>query len=272
MKLEQKVIWITGASSGIGEALTQELSKKENRLVISARRIEELERVKKACEGNPAEILVLPMDMAEHSLMEQKTQQVMDTFGHIDCIIMNAGISNRSYIVDTKYDVFTHLMNVNFLGNVALTKALLPQMIERKQGHFVAISSISGKVASPGRGAYCATKHALNGFMDTLRMEQYANNLKVTIVCPGFVRTNVTKNSLTASGTPQGKLDKTTAGGVTAAYAAQRIVKATESDKQEVAFGGKEKLALYVKRFAPSALTKLILMNEDAWKLNNTVS
>lgn len=270
MILKDKVIWITGASSGIGEALAYELAKKGNKLVLSARRENELERVKKNCE-NQGNVFVLPLDMAERTEMVNAASKVNAHFGAIDMVIFNAGISNRSYIKDTSLSVFERIMEVNYFGNVALLQAVLPYLTAQKESHVIAISSLSGKFASPGRGAYSSSKHAIQALFDTLRMEHHKDNLKVTIVCPGFVKTNVTINSLKGDGRQQGKLDKTTAGGITAELAAQKIINAAEANKQEVAFGGTEKFGLYIKRFFPSMLTKIVLSSEKNWKLNNTV-
>lgn len=269
--LTNKIIWITGASSGLGEALAKSLSGNGNRLVLSARRVAELERVKAACDGSPDDIMILPMDMREKTGMSALAENVVDRFGVPDVAILNAGISNRSYIRDTQFDVFERIMDVNFFGNVALSKALIPYWMEKKSGQFVVISSLSGKFASPGRGPYSASKHALHGYFDTLRMEHYRDNIKVMMVCPGFVQTNVTKNSLRADGAPQGKLDKTTANGMPAAEAAKRIIRGIEKNKQEIAFGGKETLGLLIKRFFPNQLTKIVLRSEKDWKLDNTV-
>ncbi|MCL4148650.1 UNVERIFIED_CONTAM: hypothetical protein GTU68_014552 [Idotea baltica] len=245
------------------------LSQHGNNLILSARRAEELERVKAICSGDPDRILVLPMDMSERTGMDGLTQRVVNHFGVPDIMILNAGISNRSYINDTAYDVFERLMEVNFFGNVALSKAVLPHLVKRKSGHFVVISSLSGKFASPGRGAYSSSKHALHGYFDTLRMEHYYDNIQVLLACPGFIKTNVTKNSLTGDGSPQGKMDKTTANGMSAEEAATRILKATEDKKQEILFGGKERFGALIKRFFPSALTKIVLRSEKDWKLQN---
>ena len=268
--VKNKIIWITGASSGLGEALAIALSDGGNKLILSARRIEELERVRSMCKGRQEDILVLPMDMNERTGMESLTKQVVDHFGVPDVAILNAGISNRSYIRNTNYDVFERIMSVNFFGNVALSRALLPYFIEHKKGHFVVISSLSGKFASPGRGAYSSSKHALHGYFDTLRMEHYHDNIRVLMVCPGFVQTNVTKNSLKGDGVPQGKLDSTTANGMTADEAARRIIRGIERNKQEIAFGGKERFGLLIKRFFPSYLTKIVLLSEKDWKLEHS--
>ena len=269
--IQNQTIWITGASSGLGEALAMALSKGSNRLVLSARREEELQRVKAACGGGE-DIMVLPMDMSERTGMEALTKHVVDAFGVPDVVILNAGISNRSYIRDTAYDVFERVMEVNFFGNVALSKTLIPHFMKAKSGHFVVISSLSGKFASPGRGAYSSSKHALHGFFDTLRMEHHRDNVNVLMVCPGFVQTNVTLNSLTGDGSPQGKLDKTTANGMPASTAAEKIIAGIESGKQEIAFGGRERFGLLIKRFFPSMLTKIVLKSEKEWKLDNTTN
>lgn len=270
--IQNKTIWITGASSGLGEALALTLSQGNNRLILSARREEELQRVKDACAGNTNDIMVLPMDMGERTGMDALAKQVVDRFGSVDIVILNAGISNRSYIKDTAYDVFDRIMEVNFFGNVSLSKAILPHMIKKQTGHFVVISSLMGKFASPGRGAYASSKHALHGFFDTLRMEHYRDQIKVLMVCPGFVQTNVTKNSLTGDGKPQGTLDKTTQNGMTATDAAQRIVAGIEANKQEISFGGRERFALLIKRFFPSQLLKIVLKSEKEWKIENSTN
>ncbi len=267
--IENKTIWITGASSGLGEAMAKALSQNGNRLILSARREDELRRVKASCNSDPANIFIQVMDMREKTVMADICQTVINQVGVPDIVILNAGISNRSYIVDTQYDVFDRIMDVNFFGNVALSKALLPHLIKKRAGKFVVISSLSGKFASPGRGAYSSSKHALHGFFDTLRMEHYKDNIRVLLVCPGFVQTNVTKNSLTGSGKPQGKLDATTANGMTANEAANRIIKGIIKNKQEIAFGGREKFGLLIKRFFPNLLTKIVLRSEKEWKLEN---
>ncbi len=269
--LQQKTIWITGASSGIGEGLALALSHGNNNLILSARRVDELNRVKANCGGDKDRIMILPMDMNERTGMTSLASQVKDKFGVPDVVILNAGISNRSYIKDTSFDVFQRVMDVNFFGNVSLSKAVIPHFIQNGGGRFVIISSLSGKFASPGRGAYASSKHALHGYFDTLRMEHHRDNIKVLLVCPGFVQTKVTINSLTGDGKPQGKLDKTTANGMLVSEATARIIRGIERDKQEISFGGRERIGLFIKRFFPSLLNKIVLMSEKEWKLDNTV-
>jgi short-subunit dehydrogenase len=162
-------------------------------------------------------------------------------------------------------------MEVNYFGAVGLTKAVLTDMIEQQSGHVVVVTSLTGKFSSPGRGAYAASKHALHGFFDTLRMEHTRDNIFVTMICPGFVRTNVTKNSLQGDGVPQGRMDKTTAKGLDPSEAAAKILKAVKKKKQEVYFGGKEVLGVYIKRFFPAMLNRVVLSSKENWELGKTV-
>ena len=169
MSFSGKVVWITGASSGIGEALAVELAKASARLVLSARRPDELARVAKQCAST--EVMIVPLDLAKSDDFEKLVADVLARFGQIDVMVHNGGISQRSWVKDTAMSVHRRLMEVNFFGTVALTRALLPSMLAKKQGHFVVISSVMGKIGTPMRSSYAATKHALHGFFDCLRAE-----------------------------------------------------------------------------------------------------
>ena len=253
-----KVIWITGASSGIGEALSYELAKQGNRLVLSARRVAELERVKNACETAAENILVLPLDLLQHETMEAKASEVIAHFGRIDVVIHNGGISQRSLVNETDLSVYKKLMDVDFLGVVALTKAVLPYFIKQKSGQFGVMSSLMGKFASPLRSGYCAAKHALHGFFDALRMEHEADNIKITIICPGFIRTNISMNAVKGNGEAQAKMDNAQDGGMAVDQCASQIIKALNNEKKEVLIGGKETLGVYIKRFFPSMIDRVV--------------
>ena len=231
-KLTGKVIWITGASSGIGEALAYQLSKKDTKLILSSRRVKELERVKERCKESE-DICVLPLDLAESDSLPSKVQEALDYFGHVDILINNGGISQRSLIKDTLLEVDRRVMEVNYFGTVALTKALLPSMIERQSGHIAVVTSAVGIVTTRFRSGYAAAKHALHGFFDTLRIEHYDDNIKVTLILPGFIHTDVSKNALTGDGKPQNKTDETTAGGMAPDACAKRIIHAIEKEKEE---------------------------------------
>lgn len=203
-KLRGKVVWITGASSGIGEHLAYQLAKCGCNLVLSARRKEELERVKERCNVLAKErslaidVLVHPLDITNFSAHKDHTQAVFLYFERIDILVNNSGRSQRSLVLDTaKIDVDQAMLDVNVIGPISLTKAVLPQMIKQKSGQIIVTSSIAGKVGSPGQATYSATKFAIQGYFNTLRMEVHEHNIGVTLVCPGPVQTNVVANAFT---------------------------------------------------------------------------
>lgn len=256
MPFTDRIVWITGASSGIGEALAYAFSQRGAKLVLSARRAAELQRVRSQCT-NPEAHLVLPLDLADFD-PAGATQQVLDHFGHIDILVHSGGISQRALVSEASIDIDRRVMEVNYFSAVGLTRAVLPAMLARKTGHIVVISSLSGKISTPRRSAYAASKHALHGFFDSLRSEVYRDGIRVTLICPGYVRTNISFNALTADGTAHGKLDKTQARGMPPAKLARRIIQALEQGKDEVMIGGKEVLAVYLKRFAPGLFNRVI--------------
>ena len=235
---ENKVVWITGASSGIGEALAYTFAKQKAKLVLSARREDELNRVKAACGLPDADIMVLPLDVAQIDLVEGAKQKVIARFGQIDILVNNAGLSHWSKLKDTSLDVIKTIMNVNFFGGVALTKAVLPDMLKRKQGNIVVISSILGKIVTPKQGAYNASKHALMGFYDTLRAE-------------------------TMEGVPINKDNSMIANGLDPLYVSEQILKAIQANKEEILLAGfKEKFGVWIKRFAPGIYSRFISNNK----------
>lgn len=257
-KLDGKTIWITGASSGIGEALAYALDKRSCKLILSSRKIVELERVKANCL-KPENIKIITLDLANLTDIDAKTKMALAAFGTIDVLINNAGISQRSQIIDTDISVYKKLMDINYLGTVALTKSLLPHFIETKKGHVVTISSLMGKFAGPQRSGYCGSKHALHGFFDALRLEHEKDGLTVTMVCPGYVRTNIDKNALTADGSPQNKQDLENQSGLPPDQLAEKMIKGITHKKFETYIGGKETLGVYLKRFFPRLLHRVVL-------------
>ena len=259
---ENKVIWITGASSGIGAALARHFAKVGSRLILSARRKAQLEEVKESCKRSDEDILVMPLDLAEHDSFTEKTKQVIDYFGRIDILINNGGISQRSLIVETDFSVYKKLIDIDYLGTVALTKAVLPVFIKQRSGHFAVVTSLMGKFASPLRSGYCGAKHALHGFFDALRMEHEKDNIKVLTICPGFIRTNVSINALSADGSKQNSMDKTTNAGMSPEECAAEIAAAIRREKFEVLIGGKETFAVYLKRFFPRLLHRVVMRSE----------
>lgn len=252
---EGQNVWITGASSGIGEALAREFAREGARVLLSARNRGELERVAKSI-GEAA--LVLPLDLEDVGSLHEKAESALALMGHIDVMVHNGGISQRSRAAETGLDVVERLMRVNFFGAVGLTLGLLPSMRARKRGHFVVVTSLVGVFGTPLRSGYSASKHALHGYFDSLRAEHTQDGIGVTIACPGFISTNVSKNALTADGSPQGSMDEATGGGMDAADCARAIVRGTAKRKTELYVGGKETLGVYVKRASPALFAKLI--------------
>lgn len=253
------VIWITGASSGIGKELALQYARRQNTaLILSSRRKKELEKVRKAC-GKSTLIAVLPFDLEFPDKATQVVKQALTIFGHIDVLINNGGVSQRSLISETNYEVFERLMQINYLGTVALSIAVLPHFIARQKGHYVVVTSVMGKYGSPYRSGYAAAKHALHGFFDVLRMEHQKDCIDVTLLCPGFVQTQVTINALTGDGTILGKDDPATANGLPLKNFVKKAIRAIDYKKWEVAFGRKELLGVYLKRFSNKLLHYIVL-------------
>lgn len=259
--IDGKIIWITGASSGIGAALTLELNRKGCKLIISARDEKKLEEVRARCVMADS-VKIIPLDLIEFVSMPEKAKKAIACFGGLDILINNAGISQRSLIQHTSLEVYKKLMDVNYLGTIALSKAVLPFFLKQKKGHFVTVSSLMGKFGSPYRSGYCAAKHALHGFFDVLRMEHEKDGIDVSLICPGFVNTEVAKNALTADGTPKEKNDDSTLHGMDPAVFAQKMIHAVEKKKFEVYIGKKEKFGVYLKRYFPRLLHKVILRSK----------
>lgn len=257
--INTKIVWITGASSGIGEALAYELAAKNCKLILSARNQEALQKVKEKCNGT-AEIF--PFDLADFDHAKENVSKAMALFGKIDILINNGGVSQRSLIIETDFSVDKKLIEVDYLGTVALTKALLPHFIKNKKGHFVTVTSLMGKFGSPYRSGYCGAKHALHGFFDVLRMEHQKDGVNVTLICPGFVQTNVSKNALTADGSKQITDDVATQNGMPVAFFAKKMIRAVEAKKFEAYIGGKEVLGVYLKRFFPKLLHYSVLRSK----------
>jgi dehydrogenase/reductase SDR family member 7B len=248
--LANKIVWLTGASSGIGEALAKTLAARDASLVLTSRREDMLRNVCTSC-AHPEQHFVLPLDLLAAETFPAAVHNVIDRFGRIDVLIHCAGISQRGTGIETELKVDRHLMELNYFGPVALTKQVLPSMLARGAGHIAAISSLLGKFGLPNRAAYSASKHALHGFFDSLRAEVENQGIAVTLVCPGFVRTNASFNALEGDGTPHNQMDAEIAHGLPADVAARRIVQAIERRRREVYICRQEILGLYLSRFAP---------------------
>jgi short-subunit dehydrogenase len=255
--IKDKVVWITGASSGIGEALAYAMAEKGSTLILSARRKEELDRVKKKCINKfGAKVFVLSIDLGLVSSLQQAVVDAVNFTGHVDILINNGGLGQRSLILETSVDVDRQLMEVNYFGSMALSKYLLPHFVSRREGHFVTISSLTGKFGTPYRSTYAASKHALHGFFDSLRAEHWRDNIFVTMICPGFIQTNLASSAI--HGKDLSEEDKRSYKRKSAEWCAGKIIRAIECKKEEVYLGGREIFGVYIKRFFPALFSRLI--------------
>ena len=226
-------------------------------MILSSRRTEVLGQVKSNC-CNPENIKILPFDITDFKSVSELVKLAYELFGTIDILINNAGISQRSLIIDTDFEVYKKLIEINYLGQVAISNAILPYFIKQGGGSFAIISSVMGKYSSPYRSGYAAAKHALHGFFDTLRMEHQNDNIFVTIICPGFVNTSISKNSLTGDGTPLGQYDRANARGLSVELSSKKIISAVDKKKWEISFGGKERMGVYLKRLSNKLLHYIV--------------
>jgi short-subunit dehydrogenase len=257
MKFKDKIIWITGAASGIGEALAYQSVEYGGKLVLSDIDEPGLSRVVATCESSGASVLNLPLDLSSAESIEKAVGKAMGHFGRVDVLINNGGISQRSLTWETTLEVDRKIMNINFFGAVVLTKAVLPHMMEQGGGYIAATSSITGKFGFPMRSAYAASKHAIQGFFETLGIELAGSNISVTIALPGRVRTNISLHALTRDGTAHGKMDPGQDTGIPADVCARKYLDAIYKRKPEILIGGKELMMVHIRRFLPSLFYRL---------------
>ncbi|KAL1452279.1 hypothetical protein WDU94_006565 [Cyamophila willieti] len=270
-----KVVLITGASSGLGEALAHKFYMCGCRLILASRRRDELERVKNDLMKRLADIptyapVVLELDLSDFTTMEERMETALSIFSHIDILINNGGISYRGDIMSTNTDVDYKVMLVNYFGQVAITKALLPSMTRRGSGHIITVSSVQGKIAIPHRSAYAASKHALQAFCDTLRAEVASTGVKVTLISPGYIHTRLSMNAITGSGHTYGVMDEATATGYTPEYVAQRILEAVIADEKDVVISSLgPRLAILLRCLLPRLY--FYIMRRRAKKLSHAM-
>ena len=254
---ENKVIWITGASSGIGEELARQFASNGAILILSARNLQKLEEIKESL-ANHSKHLVLPLDLEKSDEFEMMAQDVFNRFGQIDILVNNGGISQRANAFETSMDVNRKIMEVDFFGNIALTKAVLPFMQKQKSGQILVISSIAGKFGFFLRSAYSAAKHALHGYYESLALEEEHNGISVTIVCPGKINTPISTNAINADGNRHGIMDHNQETGMPVDVCVNQMLKALQKKKREVLIGNKEIWAVRIKRFFPSLFWRII--------------
>lgn len=253
--MKNKVVIITGASSGIGKALAFEFASKGAKLVLAARRIEILEQLKQ--ELSNTEVAIHQTDVSNEKDCKSLIEHAVSTFGRIDVLINNAGISMRANFDDVDLDVLHKLMDVNFWGTVYCSKHALPYLIQAK-GSLVGIISIAGFVGLPGRTGYAASKFAVRGFLDTVRIENLRNGLHVLVAAPGFTASEVRKSALTANGSSQGETPRNEEKMMSAEECAKHVVRAIEKQKRQLVLTFLEgKLTVFLGKFAPTLLDKL---------------
>jgi len=249
--LAGKVVWITGASSGIGEAVALAAARAGARLVLSSRRADELARVAAACRGCPEPPLVLPLDLTRPQEFAPAAARVQTRFGRIDVLVNNGGVSQRALVQDTLPAVERAILEVNYFGAIGLTKAVLPVLLAQHSGTIVAVSSVMGYVGTPLRAAYAASKHAVHGWFDSLREEVRPAGVRVLIVCPGYVRTKISENAVTATGGRHARLDRGQARGMAPEACAAALLRAVARGEDEILVGGPEIWAVRLHRWWP---------------------
>jgi len=259
MKFAGRIVWITGASSGIGAALAVAFSREGATVVLSARNAAELERVRSMCEGSEKHV-VQPLDLMDAAAIERAAKEVLERLGRVDILVHSGGVSQRSLAAETPIELDRRIMDLNYFGTIALTKAVLPSMIARKSGHIVPISSVIGHVGIPLHSAYAASKHALHGFFDALRAENEKDGIRVTIVCPGYIRTRIAENALLRDGSVAGQDDDNHRNAMRPEVAAPKILDGIAKGKHEVRVGGKEIHAILLKRFVPRLVARVLRM------------
>ena len=251
-------VWITGASSGIGAACACKYAAEGARLVLTSSSAERLEPVAQKCRTLGAtEVVVLPYELGNPEGIEELTANVWSAVGGIDIVMLNAGISQRTNVEDTSMEMVRRIMEVNYFAPVAIAKAILPRMVERGGGKIAVTTSIAGRFGFPLRCGYSSSKFALYGFFETLQAEYYNAGIRVTIVCPGRVQTNISLYALDKGGKPHGVLDPGQKGGMGAERAAQIIVRAIAKGRREVLVGRKELLMVHIKRFLPGLCARM---------------
>jgi short-subunit dehydrogenase len=250
MSWNGQAIWITGASSGIGAALAKALAAQGARLVLSGRNRAALETVAQGC----GQTLVLPFEVTDYAALPALAEQAWDWAGGIDCLINNAGISQRSLAVDTAFTVYDRIVNVDLLAPIALTQAVLPRMAARRSGRIVMISSLAGKFGAPLRTAYSAAKFGLIGYADALRAEVAGLGLAVQVIAPGSVKSNVSCNALTADGGKRGASDSSIDNGIDTDEAVAEMLAALERGTREIIIARGIERELGEARRTPDAL------------------
>ena len=256
--LDGKVVWITGASSGIGKALAAECALQGAQVVLSARRFDELENVRVSLL-HPDHHLSVTMDITDEAQVRHAYEQVLEQKGRIDWLINNAGLSQRALITETSMQTERAIMEIDYFSQVFLTKLVLPTFIAQKSGRIAYISSVAGLLGTQYRATYSAAKAAIHMWANSLRAEVAQDGVNVSVIFPGFVKTNVSFNALNGAGKPQAHQDEAIENGLEADDFAKQTVSALLKGQEYIVIGGsKEKLGVWVSRLSPTTLYKMI--------------
>ena len=263
MKTIPSTVWITGASSGIGRACAEVYAAKGVQVIISSRKEDSLKKVADDLSNRlkvqrEKNFVIAPLDLSMTDSLEGVVKEVLKKVESVDVMIHCGGISQRSLAIETSLAVDRRVMEIDYFGTVALTKALLPHFVKKQSGQFVVVTSLMGIFSSPLRSGYCGAKHALHGFFEALRAEHYKDGIGITMVCPGFIKTNISLNAVIGDGSKQGTMDKKTGAGMTPLECAKRLAKGVERRKPEIYIGRSELMGVYLKRFFPGILRKMM--------------
>ena len=254
---EGKVAWITGASSGIGECLVYSFVRRGATVIASSNEPIELERVRKNCGDFAENVVCIPFDLSDTSGIDKIVKEQIEKTGRIDYLLNIGGISQRATIEETPMWLDRKIMEINYFGTIALTKAVLPFMIKQRSGHILATSSISGRFGFPLRSAYSASKQALHGFFETLFIENKKYNIRSSVIIPGRVRTKISFRALDAEGKENGKMDAGLSKGIAPEKAAEIIIRGIIRNKREILVGSTELTMLFIRRYFPRLFFRL---------------
>ncbi|MFN8254511.1 MAG: SDR family oxidoreductase [Bacteroidales bacterium] len=258
ISFRDKLALVTGAASGIGKAIVLELARDGAKLILADRNVEELNKLKEECLKSTSFCETLVFDLSSQREVEQAAASVLEKYGHVYLLINNGGISMRSNAIDTSIDMDRKIMEIDFFSHIILTKALLPAMIKKGEGCIAATSSLAGKFGFFQRSTYCAAKHAVQGYFETLRLELEQYGISVTVAFPGSINTNISVNALEKDGQAHGVMDPAQAKGMSAETCAKHYINAIKKRKPEVLIGGKEFIMWHLKRFFPALFFRLI--------------
>lgn len=257
MHFKDKVVWITGASSGIGKELAIQLSNLGAILILTSSNEEKLIEVQKELSIKSSKSYIIPYDLFDIEGIDDLTQKVIVLEGRIDCVIQSAGISQRSIAEVTDFSVYKKLMGINYFAPVAISQAVLPHFKKNNAGNMVVISSIAGLIGFPLRSGYAASKHAIKGYLETLQTELYDSNIKISIVYPGRIDTNISKNAITGDGFKAEVEDANNKVGMNVSQCASQLIKGIKNNKKAIYIGKPERLLFWIWWFFPSLYLKI---------------